>query len=195
MSFMFNNATAFNQDIGSWNVSGVTDMNYMFAEASSFNQNIGSWNVSGVTDMFYMFAGASSFNQNIGSWNVSNVTNMSVMFASATAFNQNLSGWCVSSLSEPTNFDTDATSWVLPRPIWNSCGGVYSYLTSTYDCSNSCFYIANDVLVKSDNPLTIGGVYRDGPYSYGIDSLTNNTNTIIDLTGIVNSIDCETACA
>jgi surface protein len=41
---------AFNQPIGSWNVSKVTSMSEMFRSAFSFNQNIGSWNVSGVTD-------------------------------------------------------------------------------------------------------------------------------------------------
>jgi len=37
----------------------------------------------------------------------------------ATAFNQDVSGWCVSLItSEPTDFDTGATSWVLDRPVW-----------------------------------------------------------------------------
>jgi len=47
---------------------------------------------------------------------------MSYMFQDATAFNQNLSGWCVSNItSRPIYFDTDATSWVLARPVWGTC--------------------------------------------------------------------------
>jgi surface protein len=41
---------AFNQPIGSWNVSKVCNMSEMFRSNFAFNQNIGGWNVSGVTD-------------------------------------------------------------------------------------------------------------------------------------------------
>ena len=42
MSGMFKNAVAFNQNIGSWNVSSVEDMSEMFARATAFNQDIGA---------------------------------------------------------------------------------------------------------------------------------------------------------
>jgi len=101
MGSMFATNNAFNQPIGSWNVSQVTDMSYMFYGTSAFNQPIGSWDVSNVRNMSYMFQGATAFNQNIGSWNVSNVTNMNSMFNSAAAFNQNIGSWNVSNV---TNF-------------------------------------------------------------------------------------------
>ena len=99
MSYMFNGATAFNQDISAWNVSQVTNMSGMFSSASTFNQPIGSWNVSKVIDMSWMFWYATSFNQPIGSWNESNVTNMSGMFGGATAFNQPIGSWNVSNVT------------------------------------------------------------------------------------------------
>jgi hypothetical protein len=45
----------------------------MFNEASEFNQNIGSWNVSVVLSVRRMFSNASTFNQDLSSWNAPNV--------------------------------------------------------------------------------------------------------------------------
>jgi hypothetical protein len=44
------------------------------------------------------------------------------MFRNASTFNRDLSGWCVSSItSQPSNFATGATSWLLPKPVWGTC--------------------------------------------------------------------------
>jgi hypothetical protein len=50
--------------------------------------------------------------------------NMIYMFSYATAFNQTLSDWCVSNLpSQPTDFATGATAWLLAQPVWGTCPG------------------------------------------------------------------------
>ncbi|WP_299057122.1 BspA family leucine-rich repeat surface protein [uncultured Polaribacter sp.] len=112
-------AEAFNQDISNWDVSKVTDMGWMFERAKSFNQDIGNWDVSSVTNMFYMFGGASSFNQDIGSWDVSSVADMGSMFSSAVSFNKDLSGWNVSSVNDYASFSDNTPNWTLPKPNFN----------------------------------------------------------------------------
>jgi len=52
-------------------------MNRMFRDATAFNQNISSWNTGAVTNMYEMFKDAPAFNQNIGTWNVANVEDFS----------------------------------------------------------------------------------------------------------------------
>ena len=109
-----------------FDTTNVTTMANMFENADAFNQDIGGWNVSNVTNMSFMFAGnfvnPTIFNQNISGWDVSQVTDMEAMFQNDTSFNQDLSVWNINVAlktgSEPTNFSINTTSWVLPKPNW-----------------------------------------------------------------------------
>jgi surface protein len=66
----------------------VTDMSELFSYRD-FNEPIGNWDVSNVTNMARMFKNFenSQFNQSLEFWDVSKVTNMSEMFR-FSKFNQ-----------------------------------------------------------------------------------------------------------
>ncbi len=116
---MFLAASTFNQPIGNWNVSGVTDMGSMFA-GTSFNQDISRWDVSSVTDTSNMFSG-SSFNQDISNWDVSSVTDMQGMFA-RTYFNQDIGDWDVSGVKDMHWMFDSATSFNQSIGDWDVSG-------------------------------------------------------------------------
>ena len=103
MSGLFAYRTTFNEDISGWNVSNVTDMSGMFRGATSFNQPLSLWGskTSNVTDMTSMFEDATSFAKYVGSWNLGSVTKLDKMFKGATSFNSEVRRW--SDLSTNTN--------------------------------------------------------------------------------------------
>ena len=97
---LFTDATAFNQPLGSWNVSQVTSLAWMFLNAASFNQPLNTWSTANVTSLFGTFFGATLFNQPLGNWNTSSVIELTSTFRDAAAFDQPLGTWSVASVVE-----------------------------------------------------------------------------------------------
>jgi surface protein len=103
----------------------------MFAGSASFNQNIGSWIVSSVTNMSNMFSNAILFEQDLSGWDISNVTNMIDMFSnvslSTVNYNALLLGWASLTVQPNVNFN-GGNSFYSAFP--NPAASAHSTLTS-----------------------------------------------------------------
>ena len=193
MSFMFNGATSFNQNISNWNTSNVTNINSMFQNATLFNQPL-NWDLSSVGLMNAVFAQAISFNQDISSWNTSNTTNMSNMFNGATSFNQDISNWNTSNVITTSLMFQDADSFNQDISSWDvsSVSNMQQmfFLNSLFDknlgswnisnASNMTFIFASSVMSTVNYTDTIVGwanyVFTSGvPINVNMSSQTGRT--------------------
>lgn len=126
-------------------MSKVTNMRQMFQE-TPFNQDIGGWDTSKVTDMYSLFKLNNVFNQDISNWDTSKVTNMKRMFLSATGFDQDLGSWDVTSLTDaedmfngvtlsPANYDALLIGWdaQVLKPNVSFHGGNSVYCEATVE--------------------------------------------------------------
>jgi len=70
------------------NLSGTTKLTSTFNSCTSLTtiNNVGSWDMSKVTDSSGMFASASNFDDDLGSWDMRNNQNLSSMFQDAVKF-------------------------------------------------------------------------------------------------------------
>ena len=116
MTQMFRDATNFNSDIGSWDVSNVADFSGMF-QSTNFNQNIGSWNMTSAISTSFMFY-YSPFNQDISGWITATITNMASMFR-ASDFNQDISGWNTGSVTDMNKMFQDAMLFTQDLGNWD----------------------------------------------------------------------------
>jgi len=127
-------------EIGSWNISNLTNLDYLFTNVwfpysnppnlnnwdtsniksmkgtfqgvTHYNpQSLDKWDVSEVTNMDSMFYGASRFNQDISTWDTKNVANMDNMFYGCMRFNWDISVWDTNNVTSNTNMFSNATHY------------------------------------------------------------------------------------
>lgn len=120
MSYVFSNATSFNQLLDKWDMSKVIITQLMFRNASSYNQPLDAWDVSNVLDMSAMFQDAVSFNMPLNNWNTSKLLITGSMFDGAILFNQPLNNWDVSNVVDMHAMFRSAIEFDQPIENWNT---------------------------------------------------------------------------
>tara|TARA_B100000900_G_scaffold414614_1_gene441764 strand:+ start:9 stop:3200 length:3192 start_codon:yes stop_codon:yes gene_type:complete len=189
MEAMFNRCYNFNQPIGGWNVSSVTDMEYMFSRCYIFNQPIGDWDTSNVTNMSSMFSTSSAFNQNLltdgNKWNVSNVKTMATMFIACDKFNGDISNWDTSNVT--TFYAMFKYAYEFNQPIgdWktNSCKGMTEMFYRAYDFNQP---IGNWDVSKVENMSYMFFGFQTNYHKFNQPIGNWNTSNVTWMTGMFN---------
>jgi surface protein len=128
MQQTFYQANRFNQNIGNWNTSNVTNMANLFSAPTtrtthSFNNggsdSIKNWDTSKVTSFSQTFLYNPNFNQPIGSWNVSSASSFNFMFGYSN-FNQPLDNWRPTSAISMSSMFYSASSFNQPINSWTT---------------------------------------------------------------------------
>ena len=189
----------FNQDIGSWDLSSVEDIELMFYGASSFNQDIGNWDVSRVYGMNYMFSQNNGFYQDLSNWCVTRISNTPAAFAQYGILNNNASfhprwGTCPTGISTPTGAGTNSNPYqisTLGELRWisqdaNRWGLVYKQ-TANIDADPSINFNSRAGFIPIGNTTTAFTGKYDGQ-GFWIDDLHINRSSSneIGLFGVVS---------
>lgn len=111
-SFLFADASRFNEPLNRWDMSSAQTLRGMFRNAKRFSQDLGAWNTTSVVDMSSLFFMADAFADcGVTRWNASLVRNMEYMFAGASSFDCDISAWQLESIENMNNFLRQATTF------------------------------------------------------------------------------------
>jgi surface protein len=198
MQYMFLSTTAFNQNLGLWDVSKVTNMTGLFQSATTFNNSgsnaINNWRPISCSNFSNMFNGATAFNQPIGNWPLSaSSIDMSSMFNNADAFNQNIGSWNVEKVINMSSMfngnaafnnsgSSDINNW---RPI--SCSNFSSMFQSSVFNQPIGNWPISASNINMSNMFLSNTAFNQNIGSWDVSKVTNMANMFYTNTTFNNS--------
>ena len=174
LSNTFNGAVAFNQDLSTWDLSSALTTSAMFANTAAFDSPINLTTTTFVTDMSSMFANAAAFNQPIDALNVSTVANMANMFSGTTAFNQPLTTWDTSAVTDTTGMFDGAAAFNQDLSAWD----LSSALTTSAMFANTTAFDSPINLTTTTSVTDMSSMFANAAaFNQPIDALNVSTVT------------------
>ena len=163
LSYTFNFAGQFNQDLSTWDTSGIKFMQHLFDTAAAFNGYIETWNTSSVTNMDYMFNFTPTFNQNLGNWDITSVNFMSGMLdnsnLSMTNYSFTLSGWATQTVQSGVSLGATGLYYnnngIVGHTILTDPPNNWIITGDTYIALPNLIYLTFDFKASFFNPVTI----------------------------------------
>ncbi len=192
MSRMFSGATNFNQNIGSWNVQQVTNMNYFAGStvsdgifnngAASNGSNALSWSTSTLSSAVYAFSRQVNFNADVTSWVFNRNINLEGFFFGASRFNQDISRWNTTFVTNFSSMFQNATSFNQPIGSWTvsnapTLASMFEGASSfNQDLSNWRFSQTTISLQRMFAGATSMG---DSPKNWDLTRISNSSRTVL----------------
>ena len=119
LAYMLSNATAFNQNLDSWDVSNATSGIYLFNNVDLTASTLSNWDWANAFSFGNIFGNTSHIPSGIGSWTFSttNIYSLSNMFRDSTGTIPDITGWDLSncysigSMFYNTSFNQNISVW------------------------------------------------------------------------------------
>jgi surface protein len=193
LTMCFDQAGAFDADLGGWDVSKAGDLISTFEDAKSFTgQGLENWKTENVSSMLATFKGTTSFtNADLSRWDTSKVTNMEWCFAFCPFNDGSITSWDTSQVTSMSQMFVENGSFNQSL-IWN---------TNRVQTMDHMFEMARDFnqllqfntsSLKSMNNMFVGAKNFNQPLNFDTSQVTSMARVLADASTFNQTLNWNT---